>query len=158
MMRLTWCLVAQDGAVVRHCHGCGRPVPFTFSMHVRRNARGKTLHVYEIYKCPNEHTWNRKVAKARETRPDAEPPQPERCSWDVLLRHGGADIRIEHHSGNWRLAKTLVHHIEGLSRSRVLGLITTGQVQVNGAPATEQQSLRNGDRILLLPEAQEAAV
>jgi hypothetical protein len=47
----------------RYCANCGKVVPFTDSGKVRRNANGKNIHIYAIYKCPKDHTWNKKIAE-----------------------------------------------------------------------------------------------
>ena len=51
----------REGAgdeTMRYCPGCGRVVPFRDSGKIRRNANGKTIHAFAIFKCPKDHTWN----------------------------------------------------------------------------------------------------
>ncbi|WP_291562387.1 MULTISPECIES: S4 domain-containing protein [unclassified Clostridium] len=43
----------------RYCHNCGKKVIFIDSLKRRQNANGKNIFHYAIYKCPNNHTWNK---------------------------------------------------------------------------------------------------
>ncbi|HPL54232.1 MAG TPA: hypothetical protein PLW11_08900 [Bacillota bacterium] len=51
--------VSDDNTTMRHCHNCGRKVIFVDSGKRRRNANGKNIYEYAIYKCKKGHTWNR---------------------------------------------------------------------------------------------------
>ena len=48
-----------NDTVVKYCSHCGSKVVFTDSGKRRRNANGKNLYEYAIYKCERDHTWNR---------------------------------------------------------------------------------------------------
>ena len=46
----------------RYCHNCGKKVIFRDCLIRRENANGKNISRYAIYKCPQDHTWNKKLA------------------------------------------------------------------------------------------------
>ncbi len=43
----------------RYCHGCKQVVSFHPSGKVRRNANGRNVYHYAIFKCDADHTWNK---------------------------------------------------------------------------------------------------
>jgi hypothetical protein len=53
--------VSNDNSIMRYCHNCGKNVIFRDSKKRRRNANGKTIFEYAIYKCEKDHTWNMPV-------------------------------------------------------------------------------------------------
>ncbi len=156
MLQLSWRLVAQSGAVLRHCQGCGRTVAFRNSQKIRRNANGTTIHQFEIYKCEQDHTWNRKVpvtpADSDQIEEEPEAHTNDRITLEALPHGEGLEIQLECVSGRWRLDKTLADHADGLSRNQVAARIEGRRILVNGQPAECRRRLKSGDRILLLPE------
>lgn len=75
---VNWILTEQEASAVensanasccdrnvvnRYCANCGKVVPFADSGKVRRNANGKNIHVFAIYKCPKDHTWNKRITE-----------------------------------------------------------------------------------------------
>ena len=151
MLRLTWRLVAQREAVVRYCQGCGRATEFRNSFKVRRNANGKTIHQFEIYKCERDHTWNRKVAATDGSLAVEDGPgtQVSRLLLKDLQQAGGAEIHLERVSGKWRLDKVLADQMPEASRALVRSWIDEGKVLVNGAREPGKRQLQSGDVIIL---------
>lgn len=51
-----------ERAVKKHCKMCGKLSVFTDTNVRRHNANGKNIYQFAIYKCEDNHTWNRKLA------------------------------------------------------------------------------------------------
>jgi len=153
MQRHIWRLECQGAPIIRHCQGCGRRTEFRNSGKIRRNANGKQIYQYEIYKCDRDHTWNRSVAvtdpsigrpelgpRLSETRPDAiQLTSPSAC----------VEILLEFVEGKWRLDRTLAQQLEGLTRSAVSAMISRREVLLNGQSAEGKRMLRTGDVITI---------
>jgi hypothetical protein len=62
-MILNWSLAKenQTDTVEKYCPDCGKKVLFFDSGMRRRNANGKDIYEYAIFKCPKEHSSNIKV-------------------------------------------------------------------------------------------------
>jgi hypothetical protein len=157
MQRHTWRLVAPGAAVLRHCQGCGRATEFRNSGKVRRNANGKRIYQFEIYKCDRDHTWNRPVPV---TEPGEEPcaaPLEEGSGLIRLeIRDLPVEILIERCDGSWRLDKVLADRLDGLSRAAVAALIDSGGIRVNGQAVRARHLLRTGD-LIAIREVQQGA-
>lgn len=131
-------------SIERHCPNCGRVVPFTFSGRTRTNANGKKLHVYAIYKCPRDHTWNRRVEKG------APPPEakrdagaPPRLSIQDLLAQGFDRIELQiRDGGGARLDRLLSSILAGVGRERARSWIAAGLVLVEGRRARPDRRLK----------------
>ena len=57
----TACPKGEKHEIRRYCPGCGRVVSFHDSGKIRRNANGKTIHAFAIFKCSKDHIWNRRL-------------------------------------------------------------------------------------------------
>lgn len=151
MSKLFWRLVAPQETVLRHCQGCGKPVPFHDSGKTRLNANGKQLFQFAIFKCHRDHTWNRPVPVG----PKGSIPPSEEVSVEspLVAAHWrkGLEIELTEVRGRWRLDKLLAHRLEEATRTVVADLIAQGRVRVNDRPVEGRHLLRSGDRIVLLP-------
>lgn len=158
MVWLRWRLSAQDSAIVRYCHGCGQATAFRASGKVRRNANGKHVYQFEIYKCRRDHTWNRRVPP---TAFDTVDPTSRNTLVTTVGRvpvdqwQSGVTIEIEAVTGRWRLDKTLTDQLDQLSRGRLVRMIAAGEVMRNGSPVERDRLLRPGDIITILPSRPE---
>ena len=149
MQRHTWRLVAPGAAVVRHCQGCGRVTEFRNSGKLRRNANGKRIYQFEIYKCDRDHTWNRPVPVTEPGKGPCAVPPEDSGPIRLEIRDLPVEILIERCEGSWRLDKVLADRLDGLSRSAVAALIDAGSIRVNGRAIRARHLLRTGDLIAI---------
>ena len=151
---------ANKGSIMRYCRNCGRKVVFKDSKKRRRNANGKSIYEYAIYKCEREHTWNVLLNTYKSsdgiehyvTKDDA-----ETCSYEFLnlseLKEEGVeeiDIILEEVSGKWRLDKLLGDRIQDLSRRKVCELISSECILLDGQTAKQDSFLRKHQKITIL--------
>lgn len=133
---------------------------FRDSFKRRRNANGKNIYEYAIYKCERGHTWNKMldVYKAADRRPDAVETADEAGSGfnapDLLslsfCRERGieaVEIRIETAGGKPRLDKLLSRQIADLSRARINAWITCGRILVNDQRVKPAHTVCEGEII-----------
>ncbi len=126
----------------RYCHNCGKKVIFRDSLIRRENANGKNISRYAIYKCPQDHTWNKKLADFK-SRPDMEnAPQIieelENCIESINLQeifeegYEKVEIQVICLGTRTRIDKLLSNNIEGLTRSKVERAIKDGVIALKG--------------------------
>lgn len=154
MHRRVWHLTVESETIERYCANCGRKVIFTFSGQIRRNANGKTIHSFKIYKCPKDHTWNRRFESGSHQGSAANGDTAIHVTRDVIDLHplqftNDIEIITPVVTGVWRLDKTLTDRLDGLSRECVKKLIDKGCVIVNGAMVKGRYRLKSGDLIRL---------
>lgn len=152
-------LSGSDSGIERYCPGCGRVVIFHDSGKIRRNANGKTIHGFAIYKCPRDHTWNRRLdampagpAKSASI-PGAQAEEKARLEdiWDRGFSR--VDLHLEITGGGLRLDKALSEAFTGLSRSDAQRLISGGRVLLAGCSTAKQGLiLRHTVNLSVLPK------
>lgn len=147
---LTWSVyqAASTRTIQRHCATCGKTVAFTNSGNIRRNANGKNIFEYAIYRCEKGHTWNQKLrqykaneAKARSIQPNKngggnghslrnkiEPLQLTQYQTQGFV---AIHIRLEVVEGVWRLDKLLAAHIADVSRNMIRKMIEAERILLN---------------------------
>jgi hypothetical protein len=149
-VNLIWSLYQEETlhTIERHCSTCGRTTTFTDSGKKRRNANGKNIFEYIIYRCEKGHSWNHKINqyKASESGQYALPEntgqngngngsrqkiQPLALSEYQARGITVITIQLEAVEGAWRLDKLLATHIEDLSRTRLRKMIKAGQILFN---------------------------
>jgi len=153
MMTHQWRLSAPECAVLKYCRRCQQTTEFRHSGKTRRNANGKTLFQFDIFKCSRDHTWNRSVPvnpagaerSPRSTRESTPHVFPEPIAHEDWCR--GIEIQLEHVEGKWRLDKTLTLGLAQSTRAGVARLIRAGGVLVNNAQPEGKRILRSGDVI-----------
>jgi len=148
--------------VVKYCSHCGSKVVFTDSGKRRRNANGKNLYEYAIYKCERDHTWNR-VLKTYKASTETKAVPQEKA---IVIGCGNEDIELLHHftagiaeieivleevTGEWRLDKLLGAKIPDVSRSAIRKMIETGLIRVDGKVVKQSLQLRKSQVITILP-------
>jgi hypothetical protein len=147
----------------RYCHNCGCKVIFTDSKLRRRNANGKTIYEYAIYKCVHGHTWNKPMGIYKS---DQNPEFPETrenftsvtkkqvsvmetISLEELQNEGIYEIEIllEEVIGRWRIDKLLGERIQGISRGKVCKLIRLGRVLIDGKAVKQDYVVKKHQKI-----------
>lgn len=51
----------EADTVTKQCKMCGKVTIFTDTTIRRHNANGKNIYQFAIYKCPKNHSWNKKL-------------------------------------------------------------------------------------------------
>ena len=150
-----WSLYQTEAAetIERHCSTCGRLTTFTDTGKKRRNANGKNIIEYTIYRCEKGHSWNYKIRqyKAAESHRHVWPDSNGRNGNSsrqkiqplILSQHRFQGIttiiiHLKSVEGAWRVDKLLATHIEDISRTRLCEMIKAGQILFN------QQAIKPG--------------
>ena len=141
-----WRLHQQENRdqIVKYCPHCNRKVIFTDSQKRRRNANGKNIHEYAIYKCEKAHTWNRKLTQKKSCQirhpANSQPrisvvPDNELINIPLLKQqgYGVVEIVLVEVKGRWRLDVLLAENIVGMSRSRIKKLMEKQSVAVGNS-------------------------
>lgn len=149
----------------RYCHNCGRKVIFTDSRRRRRNANGKTIYEYAVYRCEQGHTWNMPVNiyKATQNREYREKDcldeviGDEASGFGIIhfgeLKNEGVneiEIILGEVAGRWRIDKLLGERIQDISRTKICQLIRLGRVFVDGNAVKPNYSVRREQKISIL--------
>ena len=125
---------SDAGGSKRYCHGCGKPVVFADSGKVRRNANGKDIYSFNIFKCPRDHTWNRRL----EQKDGAGQAVPGNETKRVFLADLGArgydflEIRFAGWREGVRADAILCEVIPDAGRTRIRRWIEAGRLLVDG--------------------------
>ena len=132
----------RNETIRRYCHNCGHVSGFRDSGKIRRNANGKDIFEFAIYKCENDHTWNRFLGTFKSVliTDEAEPPAEENKSLIVMIdldksaAEGNdlVEILIGEAGSRVRLDKLLAGNLKGVSRSKIASMITCGKIRVDG--------------------------
>lgn len=154
MRKLVWRLVSIHDVETRYCPNCGKVVEFKKSEKTRSNSNGKNTYHFEIYKCPNDHTWNKKTKTLPSALHGVERVQTktDRLIWNSHDKKESILIILEWVIGKWRLDKLLSDNIEGLSRKRIAELIKRGEILVSNQPVKSNYRLKKGDEILIMTD------
>ncbi len=126
----------------RYCHNCGKKVIFRDSLIRRENANGKNISRYAIYKCPEDHTWNKKLADFK-SRPDMENTSQvlekfENCIESINLQeifergYEKVEILVICLGTRTRLDKLLSNNIDDLTRNKIQRAIKDGVITLKG--------------------------
>lgn len=160
-IRFQWRLIEAltEKEVERYCHNCGKKVLFKDSLKRRRNANGKNIYEYAIYKCSSGHTWNHKLAaykSAEEADTMAFYQTNVSSKLDLLeiavyekTAISVIEIELEQVIGKWRIDKLLAQQVKDLSRSQIEKRIKNGAVLLNGEIVKPSALLKEKQRITL---------
>jgi hypothetical protein len=145
---------------LRYCSQCGGKAVFVDSGKRRRNANGKTIYEYAIFKCPGGHTWNKKVSEYKATeycsrtgRDESPVSSNDHINETVDLKHcrdqgvRRIEILIEKADGRIRLDKLLARQVKGASRSQICKWILNGAIKLDNRPADRNTRIRSGETI-----------
>lgn len=161
----TWQLNDNDnerGKIIKkYCPHCRKTVLFVDSLKSRRNANGKNIFEFAIYKCTKDHTWNKKIGiyKAGQyNNRNVENEQNEegnpQDSFSVTeLKESGIElleIYLERVKGKWRLDKLLDMYIIDISRSKIKKWINDKNILVNGQGTKAGFFIRSNQMISLI--------
>lgn len=157
-----WKLVSgyQNDIVEKYCHNCGRKVLFHDSNKRRRNANGKDIFEYAIYKCEKGHTWNvllrqYKAADGIETDEKtmylAQSSSFNNLNLHALISKGilQVDIVLAEVIGKWRLDKVMAMTNPSYSRSRICKLIKCSRILIDGHAVKPGYHLKRLQRITI---------
>lgn len=127
---------------IRHCKMCGKNSTFTDTNIRRHNSNGKYIYRFAIYKCENNHTWNKKLdiykthrkhervlgkAISQQENVLTELPIPMYMEEGILE----IQINIKNIRGFHRLDSLLSSQIPDWSRSIITAKIREGLILVN---------------------------
>jgi hypothetical protein len=165
-VNLIWSLCQEETVhtIERHCSTCGRTTTFTDSGKKRRNANGKNIFEYIIYRCEKGHSWNHKIRqyKAGESPQSALPENgehngnendPQQQIQPLALLQFQAQgitmitIQFDAVEGTWRLDKLLSTHITDVSRTEIQKMIKAGRILLNHKKIKPGAALKRGSTI-----------
>lgn len=150
----------NEDKVERYCHNCSKKVVFADSMKRRKNANGKNIYEYAIYKCERGHTWN-KLLNACKTHIDIngfieeEIQEITQCETPKALLISDAiaggiqeiEICIKNIIGRQRIDKLLALYIMDLSRTQIKLWIDSGKIQIDSCNIKPDTLIRNHQMI-----------
>lgn len=143
VLKINWSLKeCSPNEELRYCHNCGKKVIFIDSLIRRENANGKNISRYAIYKCPQDHTWNKKLADFK-SKPDMENiphnlEKVENCIEVINLQeiiekgYDKIEIQVICFGAKIRVDKLLSNNIDDLTRSKIERAIRMGVITLNG--------------------------
>ena len=143
----------------RYCHNCGKKVIFTDSLKRRQNANGKNIFHYAIFKCPNDHSWNKVLNVFKATTGltnEAEEWATKESKLDLIevkeLYYSGYNkivININNVSKKVRMDKLLSHQIKDMSRSEVENAIKNGFILIDGEEVKSNATIKSKNIIII---------
>ena len=148
----------EADTIKRNCKMCRKVTTFTDTTIRRHNANGKNIYQFAIYKCPKNHTWNKKL-DIYKSYPDHVVPESiiptefetikesEKFSMQGLSFIEFKVIVVE---GIFRLDQALASHIEGLSRTEIIRKIKNGTILLNNNQTKPSQKVNLHDMILIV--------
>lgn len=155
---IKWCYHNNQTGEQRYCSHCKAVVAFSDSGKRRQNANGKTIHHYQIYKCPNDHTWNKKIDQFKAFKgiqnyesEVALEIQNELCDlsniltepetiWQIAVHLVGKPIRID---------KLLANMFAQYSRNKLCDCLAAGTITLNRTIVSKKTKVRDGDLITI---------
>ncbi|MCM3718284.1 cytoplasmic protein [Fictibacillus phosphorivorans] len=143
--------------VKKQCKMCRKVTTFTDTTIRRHNANGKNIYQFAIYKCPKNHTWNKKLTIYKSFTNHVDPEtlvpsefKPVEKGGKIPLQASSGEsfeIHITGVEGSFRLDRTLADHIEGWSRSEIVHKIKSGSILLNDGVTKPSQKLSVYDKI-----------
>ncbi|CAH2716729.1 hypothetical protein BACCIP111895_03917 [Neobacillus rhizosphaerae] len=162
MQKQTFSLVLRQkreaDTVNKQCKMCGKVTVFTDTTIRRHNANGKNIYQFAIYKCPKNHSWNKKldIYKSFSEHVDPETLIPtefetikenEKISLQEITEQQVIELKVTVVEGSFRLDQTLASHIEGISRTEIVHKIKKGLILLNGILTKPSQKVSLHDTI-----------
>jgi hypothetical protein len=151
LVNLTWSFYQNETTktITRHCSTCGRTTTFTDTGKKRRNANGKNIFEYTIYRCEKGHSWNHKIRQYKApgfSQPNRAGHNEHNGCGESVSRQKNQSLKLSEYQaqgvsiiriqldvveGKWRLDKGLSDHIVDASRVAIKGMIKTGRILFN---------------------------
>ncbi|WP_078381735.1 hypothetical protein [Sutcliffiella halmapala] len=127
---------------VKHCKMCGKNSRFTDTNIRRHNSNGKHIYRFAIYKCEQNHTWNKKLAIYKTHHDHAKVygkqiTQQENSLTEIPVTSYTATgisavyITLKHVSGTYRIDSLLSNQIPDWSRITITNKIRNGSILIN---------------------------
>ncbi|MGE8033950.1 cytoplasmic protein [Lysinibacillus sp. NPDC093692] len=148
-----------ERTVKKHCKMCGSISVFTDTTVRRHNANGKNIYQYAIYKCENNHTWNKKLAIYKTFSEHVVEMDDQKEEFLILstiaissLAEQGIKIIhivLDDAVGKHRIDKVLANQIEDWSRSQIIKKIEKGVIQLNDQIIKPSARLSKGECITI---------
>jgi hypothetical protein len=161
-MILNWSLAKenQTDTVEKYCPDCGKKVLFFDSGMRRRNANGKDIYEYAIFKCPKEHSWNKSIRQYKANGEFIKESKKIAGKVDLPLKtlviseciNAGIEkieIYLDSVEGKWRIDKLLAACVQDLSRTKIQWLIQAGLIMVNDQTIQPDELLKPNQKITL---------
>lgn len=150
----------EADTVKKQCKMCGKVTIFTDTTIRRHNANGKNIYQFAIYKCPKNHSWNKKLDIYKSFTNHVDPStlvpsefksieKGEKISLSVS-ENESYEINITGADGNFRLDRTLADYIEGWSRTEIAQRIKSGTIRLNNCLTKPSQKLVVHDKISII--------
>lgn len=147
----------EANTVKKQCKMCGKVTVFTDTTIRRHNANGKNIYQFAIYKCPKNHSWNKKLDIYKSFTNHVDPATLVPSDFELIeegekisLSVSGSEsyeINITGAEGNFRIDRTLADHIEGWSRTEIAQKIKNGHILLNNCLTKPSHKLALHDRI-----------
>jgi hypothetical protein len=147
----------EADTVKKQCKMCGKVTIFTDTTIRRHNANGKNIYQFAIFKCPKNHSWNKKLDIYKSFTNHVDPAtlvpsefEPIEEGKKISLSVSGNEsyeINITGAEGNFRIDRTLAEHIEGWSRTEIAQKIKSGTILLNKCLTKPSQKLAVHDKI-----------
>lgn len=162
-MILMWSLALenQEDSFEKYCPNCGKKVLFIDSRLRRRNANGKDIYEYAIYKCPKEHTWNKSIRQYKACDESIHEPKEFEEKTDLTFQtlvisefvargFDKIEIYLDPVAGRWRIDKLLADRVKDLSRTRIKEFIEAGFIMINDKKIKPNELLKQSQKITLI--------
>jgi hypothetical protein len=144
--------------IKKQCKMCGKVTIFTDTTIRRHNANGKNIYQFAIYKCPKNHSWNKKLDIYKTFSGHVDPASLVPTEFkaikpgEKIIFNSIKPIEIKITGvagGNFRLDRTLSDHIEGWSRTEIVKKIKAGEIRINNCLTKPSHKLSVHDKILI---------
>jgi len=167
MQKQTFSLVLRQkreaDQVKKQCKMCGKVTIFTDTTIRRHNANGKFIYQFAIYKCPKNHTWNKKLDTYKSFSEHVDPEtliptefETIKESEKIILAElaelaelAVIKCKVTVVEGSFRLDQALASQIEGLSRNEIAQKIKKGSILLNNCLVKPSQKISLHDIILI---------
>ncbi|WHY78422.1 cytoplasmic protein [Neobacillus sp. WH10] len=164
MQKQTYSLVLRQereaDQVKKQCKMCGKVTIFTDTTIKRHNANGKSIYQFAIYKCPKNHTWNKKLDTYKSFSEHVDPEtliptefdsikENEKIIFVELVDLDVIECKVMVVEGSFRLDQALASQIEGLSRNEIVQKIKKGSILLNNGLVKPSQKISLHDTILI---------
>lgn len=164
MQKQTFSLVLRQKSeadkVKKQCKMCGKVTIFTDTTIKRHNANGKYIYQFAIYKCPKNHTWNKKLDTYKSFSEHVDPEtiiptefetikENEKIIFAELADLDVIECKVTVVEGSFRLDQALANQIEGLSRNEIVQKIKKGSILLNNGLVKPSQKISLHDTILI---------